>query len=119
MWIVRDIASRRMRVPVSTKIALASPGATVGTLASPDTAWRLGRFDQVHFDRRYRLHAHDGIAIEVLRDDVAAIAQDDLTPGSGSKPPQDPALHLRADEVGIEDDAAGGDSRRPADTTRS
>src|SRR5579864_1229602 len=41
----------------------------------------------MHFDRRYRLHAHDWIAIEILGKDVAACAEDDLAPGGGAQAP--------------------------------
>ncbi len=55
---------------------------------------------------RYRLHPHDGIAIEILGKDVAACAEDDLAPGGSAQPPQEPAFDLRANQVRIDDDAA-------------
>src|SRR5258708_5783227 len=60
----------------------------------------------MHFDPRYRLHAHDWIAVEILGKDVATCAEDDLAPGGSAQPPQEPALDLRANEVRIDDDAA-------------
>src|SRR5260370_40463521 len=60
----------------------------------------------MHFDPRYRLHPHDWISIEILGKDVATCAEDDLAPGGGAQPPQEPALDLRANEVRIDDDAA-------------
>src|SRR6266852_3255609 len=59
----------------------------------------------MHFDPRYRLHPHDGVAIEILGKDVATCAEDDLAPGGSAQPPQEPALDLRANEVRIDDDA--------------
>src|SRR5260370_40702253 len=60
----------------------------------------------MHFDPRYRLHAHDWIAVEILGKDVATCAEDDLAPGGSAQPPQEPAFDLRANEVRIDDDAA-------------
>src|SRR5260370_6284782 len=60
----------------------------------------------MHFDPRYRLHAHDWIAVEILGKDVATCAEDDLAPGGSAQPPQEPALDLRANQVRIDDDAA-------------
>src|SRR6266568_5713586 len=60
----------------------------------------------MHFDPRYRLHAHDGKAIEILGKDVATCAEDDLAPGGSAQPPQEPAFDLCANQVRIDDDAA-------------
>src|SRR6266568_4608271 len=60
----------------------------------------------MHFDPRYRLHAHDGKAIEILGKDVATCAENDLAPGGSAQPPQEPAFDLCANQVRIDDDAA-------------
>src|ERR1700737_3781028 len=60
----------------------------------------------MHFDPRYRLHAHDWIAVEILGKNVATLAEDDLAPGGGAQPPQEPAFDLRTNEIRIDDDAA-------------
>src|ERR1700722_4835173 len=51
-----------------------------------DARWSLPGLDHVHLDRRFRLHPSHGVAVEVLGDDVASFAQDDLTPGRGAQP---------------------------------
>ena len=53
-------------------------------------------------DLRDRAHPHDRIGVEVLGNDVAAVAEDDLAPGCGAQAPEQPAFHLRADEVGVD-----------------
>ena len=57
------------------------------------------------------MHAHDGVAIEILGDDLATLAEDDLAPGGSAQPPQESALDLRANEVRIDDDAAAPRAR--------
>ena len=49
-----------------------------------------------------RAHPHDRIGVEVLGDDVAALAEDDLAPRCGAHAPGQPSFHLRADEVGVD-----------------
>src|SRR5579871_4945289 len=58
------------------------------------------------FDVRHRLHAQNRVPIEVLGGNLAAFAEDDLTPGRGPEPPQQAALDLCADQIRIEDDTA-------------
>src|SRR5476649_968480 len=58
-----------------------------------------------------RLDARDGIAIEVLRDDLATVAQCDLSPSSCTQTIDDPAFNLGANEIGIYRDAAVEDER--------
>src|SRR6266568_9509523 len=93
------MGSRRMRMPVSAKIALASAGATVGTLTSPTPDG--DSVDSIRWTSIFgiELHPHYGIAIKVLRDDLAAIPQNDLAPGGSTKPPQETAFDLRANDV--------------------
>ena len=64
------------------------------------------RFDQVYIDFRNGLDAHDRIAIEVLRDDLAAVAEDDLAPRGGAQAVDDPAFNLGADQIRIDRDPA-------------
>src|SRR5690349_4076779 len=71
-----------------------------------DTGRRLVGFEQVHLDHGDRLHAHDGVAIEVLGEDVTTFAEHDLAPGGGTDPEQQAALDLRPDQIGIDGDAA-------------
>jgi transposase-like protein len=71
-----------------------------------DTGRRLVRLDQVHFDRRRRLHARHRVAVEVLGDDVAAVSENDLAPGGRAESVEDSALDLLADEVGVDHDSA-------------
>ena len=95
-----------MRVPVSAAMALASAGAAVGTLTSPTPVGGSSesmRWISIAGDR---LHAHDRVAVEVLGDDVAAVAEDDLAPGGRAQREQQPAFNLGADEVGVDGDAA-------------
>src|ERR1700737_4056998 len=59
-------------------------GSRDADLADPGR-WFVG-VDQVDFDGRGGLDAHDGVAIEVLGDDVVAFAEDDLAPGRSAEP---------------------------------
>src|SRR5882724_12524674 len=71
-----------------------------GDLADP-RRW-LVRIDQVDFDVRNGLDAHDGVAVEVLGDDVTAFTEDDLAPGRCAEPPEDAAFDLGPDQIGVD-----------------
>jgi hypothetical protein len=66
----------------------------------------LGRFDQEHVDLRHRLHPHDRVAVEVLGDDLAAVAEYGLAPGGGAQRVDEPTFDLGADQVRVDGDAA-------------
>src|SRR6202042_1620809 len=68
----------------------------------PDSGRRLGRLDQGPLDLRDRAHPHDRIGVEVLGDDVAAIAEDDLAPRRGADSPEQSPFHLRTDEIWVD-----------------
>ena len=86
-----------MRVPVRAAIAFGQRRGDGGDGDLADAGRRLRRLDQVDLDRRDRAHPHDRVAVEVLGDDLAAVAEHDLAPGRRAEPPQQPALDLRAD----------------------
>jgi hypothetical protein len=59
----------------------------------------------VHLDRGDRAHAYDRVAVEVLGDDLAALAEDDLAPRGLAQPKQEPAFDLGTDQIGVDLDA--------------
>jgi hypothetical protein len=60
----------------------------------------------VRLDLRDRAHAHDRVAVDVLGDELAAVAEHDLAPRRVAEPEQEPALDLSADQVRVDGDAA-------------
>ena len=104
-----------MRVPVSAAIAFARAGATEGTDTSPTPVAILDGLDEVDLDPRDGAHARDRVAVEVLGDDLAAVAEHDLAPRRGAEPEQEPAFDLGADEVRVDGDAAVEDEHDPVD----
>src|SRR5690348_11536995 len=52
------------------------------------------------------MHLHDRVGVEVLGNDLAAVAEDDLAPGGGTECVDEAALDLGADQVGVDGDAA-------------
>jgi hypothetical protein len=72
-----------------------------------DPGRRLARFDQQHLDLRRRLHPHDRVGVEVLGDDLAAVAEDDLAPGGGAERVDEAAFDLSADQIGVDGTAEG------------
>src|SRR5579862_5141886 len=66
-----------------------------------DPRRRLARLDQQDVDLWHRLHPHDRVTVEVLGDDLAAVAEHGLTPGGGAQRPDEAAFDLRADQVRV------------------
>jgi hypothetical protein len=80
-----------------------------------------GGSEDQHVDLGHRLHPHDRVAVEVLGDDLAAVAEHDLAPGGGAQRPDEAAFDLRADQVRVDADAAverEGDLLEPASRSR-
>ena len=87
-------------------MALVRAGAAVGTLTSPTPVGGSPDSIKQHVDLRHRLHPHDRVAVEVLGDDLAAVAEHDLAPGGGAERVDEAAFDLGADQVRVDDDAA-------------
>src|SRR6185436_7871473 len=90
-------------------------GGDRGDADLADSGRWLGRVDQVHLDPRDRTHPQTWIGVEVLGDEVAALAEADLAPRCRAQPPEQPALHLRADQVRVDDSPTVEREHDPAD----
>jgi hypothetical protein len=69
----------------------------------------------VDLDLRDRAHSHDRVAVEVLGDDLAAVAEHDLAPRGRAEPEQEPAFDLGANQIRVERDAAVEREHDPID----
>ena len=95
----------RRRLPVAAEMALATAGAIDGAPGSPTPVGGSARRHDMHLDRRHLVDAQRRVVVEVrLLDD--AVLERDRAVQRGGQAEADAAFHLRADDVGVDRDAA-------------
>jgi hypothetical protein len=86
-------------VPVSAAMALVRAGAAGRTLTSPTPVGGSPHSISGTSIRGTDCIPHDPVAVEVLGDDLAAVAKHDLAPGGAAQRVDEAAFDLGADHV--------------------